>query len=164
MNVVGANMGIDPPFERAGMDRLTRFDAFISSQKLYVFMDGMPAGCTTYPADFALTGMVTVTFGDVLYHETADESAMNPRLMSFIQKHQFSETTRRFDDLAFKSGVQRPLRTRCWATGTRRGCRVAPTEAARRSRPRVAGDGLFSGVDSGRAARRGERRGSGSGG
>ena len=105
LNVAGANMAVDPPFEHAGMDRMTRFDAFISSQKLYVFMDGAPAGCTTYPAAFALAGTVTVTFGDVIYHETADESAMSPRLMSFIQKHQLTETTRRFDDLAFKGGV-----------------------------------------------------------
>jgi hypothetical protein len=105
MNVVGANMGADPPFEHAGIDRLTRFDAYISSQKLYVFMDGAPAGCTTYPSAFALQGTVTVTFGDVIYHETADQSAMDPRLMSFIQRHQFSETTRRFDDLAFKGAV-----------------------------------------------------------
>jgi hypothetical protein len=105
MTVTGANMGIDPPFERAGMDRMTRFDAFVSSQKLYVFMDGMPVGCTTYPSGFALQGSVTVTFGDVLYHETADQVASNAALMSFIQRHQFSETTRHFDDLGFKSGV-----------------------------------------------------------
>jgi len=105
MNVVGANVGADTPFEHAGMDRMTRFDVYASSQKLYVFMDGAPAGCTSYPSGFALQGTVTVTFGDVLYHETADESAMNPRLMSFVQRHQYTETTRRFDDLAFKSGV-----------------------------------------------------------
>jgi hypothetical protein len=105
MTVAGANMGADPPFEHGGMDRMTRFDAFISSQKLYVFMDGAPAGCTAYPSAFALQGTVTVTFGNVIYHETADLSAMNPRLMSFIERHQFMETSRQFDDLGFKAGV-----------------------------------------------------------
>jgi Repeat of unknown function (DUF5648) len=107
LTVAGANMGADPPFEHGGMDRMTRFDAFISSQRLYVFMDGAPAGCTTYPSAFKLSGKVTVTFGNVVYHETADMSAMNPRLMSFIQRHQYTETSRQYDDLGFKAGVSR---------------------------------------------------------
>jgi hypothetical protein len=107
LGVPGVNLAADPPFEHAGMDRMTTFDVFVSSQTLYVFMDGAPAGCTSFPSAFALQGNVSVTFGDVLYHETADDWATNPRLMSFVQKHQLKETSRHFDDLAFKSGVTR---------------------------------------------------------
>jgi hypothetical protein len=97
-------------FEHAGMDRQTKFDAYISSQRLYVFMDGEPAGCTQYPSNFALQGPVTVTFGDVLYHEGApDELICNQvRPYTFLHNHQCTETKRHFDDLGFKSGVAAP--------------------------------------------------------
>ena len=35
----------EPAFEHSGADRLTRFDAFVSSKRVYLFMDGGPAGC-----------------------------------------------------------------------------------------------------------------------
>jgi len=100
----------DPPFEHAGMDRMTRFDAFISTQRLYVFMDGAPAGCTQYPTGWNMQpGPVTVTFGDVLYHELAPDAVCGgPRLFQFGHEHQCTETTRHFDDLGFKSGVPAP--------------------------------------------------------
>jgi hypothetical protein len=100
----------DPPFEHAGMDRMTKIDAFISTQRMYVFMDGQPAGCSQYPSDFNMApGMVTVTFGDVLYHELApDEVCGDPRMFQFGNKHQCTETSRHFDDLGFKSGVAAP--------------------------------------------------------
>ena len=55
------NPSANPPFEHAGMDRMTRFDAFLSTQRLYLFLDGAPAGCTQVPSDFAMQpGAVTV--------------------------------------------------------------------------------------------------------
>jgi hypothetical protein len=104
------NPAADPPFEHAGMDRMTRFDAFISGQRTYVFLDGAPAGCTLYPSGFNLNGTVTVTFGDVLYHELAPDAVCSgPRLYSFGYAHQCTETSRHFDDLGFKSGVPAPV-------------------------------------------------------
>jgi hypothetical protein len=101
-----------PPFEQAGMDRMTKYDAYISSDVLYVFMNDTPAGCTQYPAGgFALSGSVTVTFGDVLYHEGApdEEVCDQPRPYPFMHEHQCNETKRHWDDLGFKSGINAPV-------------------------------------------------------
>ncbi len=110
---------VEPIFEHAGVDRMTTFDAYISSQQLYVFVDGTPVGCTRYPAGFVLGGAVTVTFGDVIYHEgAADEYIWYPAPTvsggtsqmpySFLSRHQATETQRQWDDLGFKSGVAAP--------------------------------------------------------
>jgi hypothetical protein len=101
----------DPPFEHAGMDRMTKYDAYLSSNLLYVFMDGAPAGCMKYPSNgFALAGKVTVTFGDVMYHEGAPDELVcaQTRPYAFMHEHQCSENERRWDDLGFKSGVPAP--------------------------------------------------------
>jgi hypothetical protein len=101
----------DPPFEHVGLDRMTHFDAYISSNLLYVFMDGAPAGCTQYPANgFALGGSVSVSFGDVLYHEAATDELIctQPKPYPFMHEHQCAETKRQWDDLGFKSGVDPP--------------------------------------------------------
>jgi hypothetical protein len=101
----------EPLLEHAGMDRLTKFDAYVSNQRLYVFFDGTPAGCTQYPSGFALQGPVTVTFGDVLYHEAAPDElvCVQPKPYGFMHTHQCTETKRHFDDLGFKSGVSAPM-------------------------------------------------------
>ena len=96
------------------MDRMTKYDAYISSDRLYVFMDGTPAGCTQYAKNgFTIGGPVTVTFGDVLYHEGAETEvgscvAGSPTGMPFLLDHQCTETKRIWDDLGFKSGVNVP--------------------------------------------------------
>ncbi len=101
----------DSPFEHAGMDRLTTFDVYVSSQKMYAYLDGKPAGCTQYPSGFNLNGPVTVTFGDVLYHEGAPDELVCAQSTpyAFMHEHQCKETKRHFDDLAFKAGVPQPL-------------------------------------------------------
>jgi hypothetical protein len=100
----------EPPFEHAGMDRMTRFDVYVSSKRTYVFFDGAPAGCMQYPSNFALGGPVTVTFGDVLYHEGAGDELVcqDSKPYAFMHMHQCTETKRHFDDLAFKSGAAAP--------------------------------------------------------
>jgi len=98
----------EPPFEHAGVDRTTKFDAYISSSQTYLFMDDTPAGCTQYPSDFVLNGTVTVTFGDVLYHEGAESTFYGERPFPFLHEHQLYETKRHWDDLGFKSGVAAP--------------------------------------------------------
>jgi hypothetical protein len=100
----------DPPFEHAGLDRMTKIDAFVSTQRMYLFMDGQPAGCSGYPSNFNMApGNVTVTFGDVLYHELAPDFVCgDPQMFQFASKHQCTETSRHFDDLGFKSGVAAP--------------------------------------------------------
>ena len=101
----------DPPFEHAGMDRMTRYDAFISANQLYLFMDGAPAGCMLWPNNgFTLSGAMTVTFGDVIYHEAAQDELIctQPRPYPFMHEHECAETKRHWDDLGFKSGVAAP--------------------------------------------------------
>jgi hypothetical protein len=102
----------EPPFEHSGVDRLTRFDAFISSQRVYLFMDGGPTGCMQYPtgSPFTLSGAtVTMTVGDVLYHEGApDEVCGSHEMFPFSNEHNCLETDRHFDDLGFKAGVSAP--------------------------------------------------------
>ena len=101
----------EPPFEHAGVDRMTKFDAYISSSTVYVLMDDSPAGCTHYPSKgFALSGTVTVTFGDVLYHEGAQDEGVcdQSKPYGFLHEHQCNETVRHWDDLGIKSGVAAP--------------------------------------------------------
>jgi hypothetical protein len=69
-------------------------------------MDGAPAGCMQYPGGgFALSGPVTVTFGDVIYHEAAVDELIcaGSRPYPFMHEHQCAETKRQWDDLGFKS-------------------------------------------------------------
>jgi hypothetical protein len=100
----------EPPFDHAGMDRMTRFDVYVSSERTYLFFDGTPAGCTKYPSGFSLNGAVTVTVGDVLYHEGAPDELVcaQTRPYSFMHVHQCDETKRHYDDVGFKSGVSAP--------------------------------------------------------
>ena len=112
-----------PIFEYAGMDRLTKFDVYVSSERVYAFVEDTPAGCTFFPPasdakdfyyaqGFALKGPVSVSFGDVIYHESAsDEGVCGKTQMHpypFMHEHQCSETKRRWDNLGFKAGVAAP--------------------------------------------------------
>src|SRR6201999_907274 len=58
--------------EHAGMDRGTRFDAYASTKRIYVFLDDKPYGCADLPTAGVPSGSVTVTYGDVLYHSGVD--------------------------------------------------------------------------------------------
>lgn len=99
-----------PPFEHIGLDRMTKFDAYISSQRVYAFIDDLPAGCMQLPSTgFALKGQVTVTFGDVLYHELAESIDLGVRPFPFMHEHECFETERHWDDLGFKAGVTQPV-------------------------------------------------------
>jgi hypothetical protein len=105
--VIAPDQPID---EHMGVDRMTRFDVYVSSQRAYFFLDGAPAGCTLYPDGFSLAGPVTFTVGDVLYHEGAADELVcaYQKPFPFLHEHQCTETKRHFDDLGFKSGVAAP--------------------------------------------------------
>jgi hypothetical protein len=100
----------EPPLEHSGMDRMVRFDAYLSKDRLYLYFDGTPAGCMLYPGGFALQGPVTLTFGDVLYHEGAGDEGVcsTDAYFAFLHAHSCSVTTRHWDDLGFKNGVSAP--------------------------------------------------------
>lgn len=88
--------------ELTGVDRSTRFDAFLSPERAYLFADGQPYGCVDLPSDGAPRGEVTVTFGDVLYHSGVDA------VFRFHEDHQLVVAKRHFDNLGWKSGAPAP--------------------------------------------------------
>jgi hypothetical protein len=92
----------DEVSEHLAMDRSTRFDVYVSTQRAYLFLDGQPYGCGNLPAAGVPSGPVTVTFGDVLYHSDADHTFL------YTGAKLQHETRRHFDNLGFKSGVPAP--------------------------------------------------------
>lgn len=90
--------------EHSGLDRATQWEVFASSQRVYLFLDGAPYGCADLPAG-APTGSVSVTFGYVLAHSSADDMT---GLSDFLRMHGQLESHRHFDNLGFKSGVAAP--------------------------------------------------------
>ena len=89
--------------EHAGMDRGVKLEAYSSSKRVYLMIDGEPAGCADLPATTVAPGPVDVTFGDVLYHSGVD--------LTFAYTHEALQvsTRRHFDNLGFKSGVPAPM-------------------------------------------------------
>ena len=90
--------------ERIGVDRQTRFEAYMSTERAYLFLDGRAYGCVDLPDSGVPSGEVSVTFGDVLYHSGVDD------LQHYdYYKSKYQQVTRRhFDNLGFKSGVSAP--------------------------------------------------------
>jgi len=88
--------------ELTGADQRLTYDAYISTQRVYLFLDGKPFACAQLPADSAPSGPVTVTWGDVLYHSAVDT------VFSYHAAHWQIHTQRHFDNLGFSSGVGEP--------------------------------------------------------
>jgi hypothetical protein len=87
-----------------GVDRTVRFDVYTSTQRVYVFTNGMPYGCADLPDGALSPGSATVTFGDVLYHSGVDLAAWYKFHVDKLQV----VTTRHFSNLAFSSNVPAP--------------------------------------------------------
>jgi len=90
--------------EHVGVDRATRFEAYVSTKRAYLLLDGEPYGCVDLPASGVPVGAVTVTFGDVLFHSDNDYLDF----YDFVREHLQHDTQRHFDNLGFKSGVPAP--------------------------------------------------------
>jgi hypothetical protein len=90
--------------EHTGVDRSTFFEAYVSTSRIFLFLDGEPYGCADLPAAGVPQGEVTVTFGDVLYHSDADELEWD----GYMRQNVHFETRRHFDNLGFKSRVPAP--------------------------------------------------------
>ncbi len=88
--------------ELTSADQRLIFDAYLSTKRVYLFLDHKPYACADLPADAAPSGPVTVTFGDVLYHSAVDTT------YSFEAAHLQIDTSRHFDNLGFSSGVAAP--------------------------------------------------------
>jgi hypothetical protein len=104
--------------EHVGVDRSTRFEAYVSSKRAYLLLDGEPYGCVDLPATGAPLGPVSVTFGDVLFHSSNDQL----QFYGFVREHLYHDTQRHFDNLGFKSGTAAPAwdETRLPCTSTLR--------------------------------------------
>ncbi|HXI54554.1 MAG TPA: hypothetical protein VNO55_00720 [Polyangia bacterium] len=89
--------------EHASVDHRILFDVFASTSRAYLFLDGKPYACANLPAAGApAAGLVTVTWGDVLFHSSADHT------FAFHRAHMQVEQRRHFDNLGFSSGVPAP--------------------------------------------------------
>lgn len=84
-----------------------RLDLWVSTDRAYAFLDGVPHGCVDYPG-LMPAGDVTVTYGDTLYHSGVDESVVDSPYMDFLRDHQLTETRRHVDNYAFSSGQPEP--------------------------------------------------------
>jgi hypothetical protein len=100
----------DEPLDRhMGVDRMTRFDVYVSSKRAYFFLDGAPAGCTEYPSALSLGGSVSITSETCsTTRARATNSCALTKPYPFLHAHQCSETKRHFDDVGFKNGVPAP--------------------------------------------------------
>jgi hypothetical protein len=115
-NKVVARPPIPEASELSGVDQPTRFDAFFSVKRAYLFLNDQPYGCVDLPERGVPKGPVNITFGDVLYHSGVDE------VMAFQEKHQKIIAKRHFDNLGFKSKTPAPAwdeaRLPCFAPTT----------------------------------------------
>jgi hypothetical protein len=90
--------------EETGVDSNTHIEAWVSSKRAYLYLDGQPYGCVDLPSGAPGAGPVTVTFGDTLYHSGVDSL---DRFTYMKNKFQ-TDTSRHWDNLGFKSGVAAP--------------------------------------------------------
>jgi Repeat of unknown function (DUF5648) len=87
-----------------GVDRTVRFDAYVSTKRVYWYMNKLPYACADLPEGKLPEGSATITFGDVLYHSGVDLEKWYPFHLDKMHLH----TTRHFSNLGFSSGVQAP--------------------------------------------------------
>jgi hypothetical protein len=86
------------------VDRTVRFDAYVSTSRVYLFTNTVPYGCVDLPAGKLGVGPGTVTFGDVLYHSSVDLEKWYP----FHVEHMHTTTSRHYSNLGFSSGQGAP--------------------------------------------------------
>ncbi len=87
-----------------GTDKTLRLDAYVSTNRVYVYTNGRPYGCAELPAGKLSAGVGTVTFGDALYHSAVDLEAWYKFHVAKMQV----VTSRHFSNLGFSSNVPEP--------------------------------------------------------
>jgi hypothetical protein len=95
--------------EYVGMDRQVKFDVYASTDAVYVYVEGKPAGCALIPEGRFPAGNVNINFGIAAYHIDIDEyvTRENPR-NEYWSRTSIIHTDRKMDDLGVKSGVSLP--------------------------------------------------------
>lgn len=85
-----------------------RLDLWVSTDRAYVFVDGLPWGCAD-AAGLLPAGEVTVTYGDTLYHSGVDEPVVpQDGYLDYVRDYQLTETRRHVDNFGFSSGLPEP--------------------------------------------------------
>ena len=108
----GAPSGIRPYHmisDSVGQDRTFRFDAYVSSKRTYVYVNGSPYGCAIFPVGSVTpSGSVTTTWGHVLYHSGVDWWPHTGYIADGGATSEKIESLRHYSDLGFTSGTDLP--------------------------------------------------------
>ena len=93
----------------AGYDRPVQWDVYASTSRVYVFMDGQPAGCAVLPDGRMPAGPVTVAYRAVIYHSGIDET-VTPDNTGHQYEHTYSlsHSDRRMDDFGIELSAAQP--------------------------------------------------------
>lgn len=93
-----------------GLDRTVRFDAFVSTSRVYFYLNATPYGCVDLPPGKLPAGPATVTFGDALYHSGVDLGVEGgySDWFPFHHAHMQVYTARHYSNLGFDSNVPKP--------------------------------------------------------
>jgi hypothetical protein len=123
-NVYGYHAGHDQPLpwaenidwtpmpvlgELAGVDRPVKIDVYASTSRVYVLVEGKPAGCAVIPSGQLQAGARNVVFGTSGYHIDIDESVVpdnSPH--AYWRRFHTNHVERTFDDLGISRRVARP--------------------------------------------------------
>jgi hypothetical protein len=92
----------------AGFDRPVRFDIYASTERVYLFADGSPAGCAMLPAGGMREGEVTVAFGVVVNQAGDDEIILGEPGRAFERAYSQTHSDRRLDEFAMSVGTPAP--------------------------------------------------------
>jgi hypothetical protein len=95
--------------EVIGTDRLVKLDVYASTERVYAFLEGKPAGCAILPEGRMPSGPVNVSFSLAAYHIEIDEqvTSANPR-QGYWSRYSVAHSDRKLDDLGISSGVAAP--------------------------------------------------------
>jgi hypothetical protein len=95
--------------EMAGHDRPVRFDVYVSTSRVYVTLDGKPAGCAVLPEGRLEGGPVTPIFGSVIYHGGIDEAVTEENSPhQYLRSYSLVHYDRKIDDLGIDLETDAP--------------------------------------------------------
>jgi hypothetical protein len=95
--------------EVGGFDRPVQFDVFASTERIYVLLDGKPAGCALLPEGRMPAGDVTVAFRAVIYHSGIDEGVVpEDSGHQYLKRFSLTHTDRKLDDFGIDLAASAP--------------------------------------------------------
>jgi hypothetical protein len=94
--------------ERSGYDLPVQFDAYVSARRVYLFIDGEPAGCSILPEGRMPEGPVNVLFNAVGYHMDIDDPSDEYTGQQYLRRYSMNHTDRHFDDIGINLSEELP--------------------------------------------------------